>query len=112
MATFVPGYLYANRDSISYGAPRKRATQNKQQPGTQEIDWLCRSVTKTFAVFRDHLAVVQRRKIYRDNIGSFVYPFGRYSGAPVLRAENSYNNGTLQPDDDYSQDNDNGPSDG
>jgi len=107
MSNFVAGYTYANRDYLQYGSPKGRVTQNKQQAGYPEVDWICQSVTKTFATFLDETATVQRRRVYSDNLGKFVYPKGRFSGAPVLRAEYAYNNGTLVPDSDYNQDNDN-----
>ena len=28
----------------------------------------------------------KRLKIYHDNLGAFIYPLGRYSGAPIIRA--------------------------
>ena len=108
MAFFRPGYTYANRDFITYGPDRKqRQVLNKQAPGTQEIDWVCHSVTKTFATFLDETKTYQRRKIYRDDNGNYVFPKGRYDGAPVLRAEYAYDNGTLSADQDNAQDNDN-----
>jgi hypothetical protein len=110
MANFTPGWTYANRDYILYSTGRKKVVTNKQKADLPEIDWTCQSRTKTFATFLDETMTVQRRKIYRDDNGSFVYPYGRYPGAPVLRAEYAYNNGTLVADADYGQDNDNAPS--
>ena len=110
MSAFKAGYTYANRDAFRYAVKKKLATNNKQFPGTPEIDWFCTSVTKTFATFTDDQNVVQRRKIYLDDLGSFVYPHGRFPQAPVLRAEYAYNNGTLVSTNDdkdpYGQGND------
>jgi len=103
MANFVAGYTYANRDSIVYGTNRSSVVTNKQFAGYPEIDWTCHSVTKTFATFLDDTNTIHRFRIRRDANGSFVYPYGRFPQAPVLRAEYSYNAGTLQPDRDVDQ---------
>lgn len=100
MAYFKPGWTYANRNSLQYGTNRGSVATNKQSPNEPELDWICQTVTKTFATFLDETKTVQRRKIYSDILGRFVYPKGRFSGAPVLRAEYAYNNGTLTSDGD------------
>ena len=88
---FIPGYTYANYrtdgSSPNYGTRTDTVTTNTQAAGTCEYDWLCTSVSRTFAVFLDDTRTVQRRKQYRDAIGRFIYPFGRYPGAPVMRPE-------------------------
>jgi hypothetical protein len=100
MANFIAGWTYANRNTLLYGTNKGTVATNKQFPTTPEINWVCQSVTKTFATFLDNQKVFRRCKVYTDILGKFVYPFGRYPQCPVLRAEYAYNNGTLTPDND------------
>jgi hypothetical protein len=47
-------------------------------------------VSNTFAVFKTRSGrsdgTVERLRIYRDQLGQFVFPKGRYDGAPVFRS--------------------------
>ena len=62
----------------------------QQAASEPTFTWLCTAVTKTFAVFKSKrgsdFGTVHRLRVYRDQLGHFVYPRGRFSGAPIFRA--------------------------
>jgi hypothetical protein len=89
MANFIAGNLYATvaNPVLKYGTNKGTVATNTQSSNEPQVIWACKSVTKTFIVFVDHENTVQRRRRRTDILGSFVYPFGRFAGAPVLRAE-------------------------
>lgn len=98
MAQFLPGYLYQSSPNYNYGIKRNTQPLNKPASGEPIINWSCKTVSKTFATFIDDTSTVQRRRIYRDALGSYVFQFGKFPGAPVLRAEY-----TLGPDKFHGQ---------
>jgi len=100
MAQFQSGYLYATvaNPVLNYGTNKSTVTTNTQAANEPNVIWSCYSVSKTFVVFRDHENTVKRLRKRSDALGNFVYPFGRFAGAPVLRAEY-----TLGPDTSSGQ---------
>ena len=91
MANFVAGNLYATiaNPVLQYGTNKGTVATNTQASSEPQVIWSCKKVSKTFIVFLDHENTVRRLKKYADILGNFVYPFGRFAGAPVLRAEYS-----------------------
>ena len=89
MAQFIAGNLYATLANpvLKYGTNKSTVATNPQSTNEPQVIWACKSVTKTFIVFIDHENTVRRLRRRSDAIGNFVYPFGRFAGAPVLRAE-------------------------
>jgi len=89
MANFIAGNLYATKTTpaLQYGTNKSTVTTNTQSSNEPQVIWACRSVTKTFITFRDHENTVRRLRKRTDALGNFVYPFGRFAGCPVLRAE-------------------------
>jgi hypothetical protein len=89
MATFIAGNLYATIASpvLKYGTNKSTVATNTQSASEPQVIWACKSVTKTFITFRDHENTVRRLRKRSDALGNFVYPFGRFAGCPVLRAE-------------------------
>ena len=89
MAQFIAGNLYATvaNPVLKYGTNKSTVATNTQSTNEPQVIWACKSVTKTFIVFIDHENTVRRLRRRSDAIGNFVYPFGRFAGAPVLRAE-------------------------
>ena len=100
MATFIAGNLYRNtaNPALKYGANKGTVATNTQSANEPVVTWACQSVTKTFVTFLDHENTVRRLRKYSDILGNFVYPFGRFSGAPVLRTEY-----TIGPDTNSGQ---------
>jgi hypothetical protein len=91
MATnFVKGQLYSNSNSDLYGTDKGSVVTNRQSPSQDIVTWLCTAVTATFAVFKSKSGSpsgnVQRLRIYDDQLGRFVFPRGRFDGAPVFRS--------------------------
>lgn len=88
---FIAGYMYSNdKQSLNYGTNPSTTTQNVQSAKEPIFYWACHSVTKTFITFLNHTNTIRRLKKYKDAIGDFVYPHGRFPGAPVLRASYTY----------------------
>jgi hypothetical protein len=89
MANFQAGYLYATNTTpaLKYGTNKGTVATNTQSANEPQVIWSCKSVSKTFIVFVDHENTVRRLRRRSDILGNFVYPFGRFAGAPVLRAE-------------------------
>lgn len=85
---FVEGQLYTNNNTNLYGTNKASVVTNQQAPSEPIMTWLCRKVTPTFAVFvaRSGRGTVHRLRIYRDQLGKFVFPRGRFDGAPVFRS--------------------------
>jgi len=100
MATFVAGNLYATiaNPVLQYGTNKGTVATNTQSSNEPQVTWSCKKVSKTFIVFLDHENTVKRLKKYTDILGNFVYPFGRFAGCPVLRAEY-----TIGPDTNSGQ---------
>jgi hypothetical protein len=88
MANFIAGNLYStDGTAYKYATRRSLQTNNTKSPNIPSVIWSCRKVTKTFATFLDETNTLQIRRIRRDDLGFFVYTDGKFSGAPVLRAE-------------------------
>lgn len=89
MANFIAGNLYATIASpiLNYGTNKSTVTTNTQWSNEPQVIWSCKRVSKTFIVFLDHENTVRRLHKRSDALGNFVYPFGRFAGCPVLRAE-------------------------
>ena len=89
MANFIAGNLYATfaNPVLNYGTNKGTVATNTQSSNEPQVIWACKKVTKTFIVFLDHENTVRRLRKRSDILGNFVYPFGRFAGAPVLRAE-------------------------
>jgi hypothetical protein len=89
MAQFIAGNLYATvaNPVLKYGTNKSTVATNTQSANEPQVIWACKSVSKTFVVFKDHENTVRRLRKRSDILGNFVYPFGRFAGAPVLRAE-------------------------
>jgi hypothetical protein len=87
---FKAGTLYTNSINNLYGTDKGSVTTNKQAASEPTFTWLCTAVSKTFAVFKSKRGVnagtVHRLRVYRDKLGSFVFPRGRFSGAPIFRS--------------------------
>jgi len=87
---FVAGQLYTNNNTDLYGTDKGSAVTNKQYASEPIMTWLCTAVTATFAVFKSKSGspngTVHRLRIYRDQLGKFVFPRGRFDGAPVFRS--------------------------
>jgi len=87
---FVEGQLYTNNNTDKYGTDKGSAVTNTQAPNMRIMTWLCLKVTNTFAVFKSKQGgsdgTVRRLRIYRDSLGKFVFPRGRFDGAPVFRS--------------------------
>ena len=87
---FVAGNLYTNSQGNLYGTDKGSAVTNKQAVAEPTMTWLCTKVSKVFAVFKSKSGspngTVHRLRIYRDQLGHFVFPRGRFDGAPVFRA--------------------------
>jgi len=87
---FKAGNLYTNVLGNLYGTNKGSIVRNQQAASEPTFTWLCTAVTKTFAVFKSKSgrsgSVVHRLRVYRDQLGNFVYPRGRFSGAPIFRA--------------------------
>ena len=85
--SFVKGQSYSNSTANVNGTSKATVTTSAPDPSGPIMTRMCTEVTKTFAVFRVSLVsgVVLRLKIYRDALGQFVYPKGRFPGAPIYR---------------------------
>jgi hypothetical protein len=87
---FTQGQVYTNKSTDLYGTDKGSAVTNQQAAGSQTYNWLCLKVSNTFAVFKSKSGgpdgTVHRLRIYRDQLGKFVFPKGRYDGAPVFRS--------------------------
>ena len=87
---FVKDQLYTNSNSDLYGTDTGSVVTNQQNPNMRIMTWLCTAVTATFAVFKSKSGggdgTVHRLRIYRDQLGKFVFPHGRFDGAPVFRS--------------------------
>ena len=87
---FVKGQHYTTRNSELYGTDKGSVVTNNQDPNMRIMTWLCTAVTATFAVFKSKSGrgdgTVHRLRIYRDQLGKFVFPNGRFDGAPVFRS--------------------------
>ena len=87
---FVKDQLYTNSNSDLYGTDKGSVVTNQQNPNMRIMTWLCTAVTATFAVFKSKSGggdgTVHRLRIYRDQLGKFVFPRGRFDGAPVFRS--------------------------
>lgn len=87
---FVKGQLYTNAQGNLYGTDKASVTTNKQSASQRTITWLCTSATKSFAVFKGRSGrsdgTVHRLRVYTDALGDFVFPRGRFDGAPIFRA--------------------------
>ena len=96
MANFQAGYLYATQTTpaLQYGTNKSTVTTNTQSANEPQVIWACKSASKAFIVFLDHENTVRRLRRRSDILGNFVYPFGRFAGAPVLRAEYTIGNDT------------------
>ena len=87
---FKAGTIYTNSQGNLYGTDKASVTTNKQSASQRTMTWLCTAATKTFAVFKSKSGrndgTVHRLKVYTDAIGDFVFPRGRFDGAPIFRA--------------------------
>ena len=87
---FSAGTLYTNSQGNLYGTNKGSVVTNKQAPSEPTFTWLCTAASKTFAVFKSKKGVqsgtVHRLRVFRDQLGQFVFPRGRFSGAPIFRA--------------------------
>jgi hypothetical protein len=87
---FVKGTLYTNSQGNLYGTDKASAVTNKQAASAPTMTWLCTAVSKVFAVFKSKSGgpngTIHRLRIYRDQLGHFVVPRGRFDGAPIFRA--------------------------
>ena len=87
---FKAGTLYTNSISNQYGTDKGSVATNQQAASEPTFTWLCTSSSKVFAVFKSKSgrsgSVVHRLRVYRDKLGSFVFPRGRFSGAPIFRS--------------------------
>jgi hypothetical protein len=87
---FVKGKLYTNSLGNLYGTDKASVTTNRQSASQRTITWLCTAATKSFAVFKSkggrNDGTVHRLKVYTDAVGDFVFPRGRFDGAPIFRA--------------------------
>ena len=87
---FVAGQLYTNNTTDLYGTNKGSVVTNKQALSEPIFTWLCKAVTPTFAVFKGKSGspngTTHRLRIYRDQLGKFVFPRGRFDGAPVFRS--------------------------
>jgi hypothetical protein len=93
MAHFTKGKTYTNADQGTYpygSGTYGSVVTNVQNPAVPTSNYLCTGATKEFAVFKGKsgspLGTTRRLKVYQDSLGDFVYPRGRFSGAPILRA--------------------------
>ena len=87
MARFIEGKTYSNFPASKYGTNKSTTTPNVQVAAEPVMTKVATRVTKTYATFADvTLHYPQRFKIYSDALGSFVYPKGRFPGAPIFRA--------------------------
>ena len=87
MARFIAGTTYSNFPVSNYGSDKSTVTTNVQASAEPFIQKVCTAATKTFAIFADlTIRYPQRFRIYTDNLGSFIYPKGRFPGAPIFRA--------------------------
>jgi len=89
MANFIEGNLYATNatPALQYGTNKSTTTTNTQSANEPQVIWSCKKVSKTFVTFLDHENTIRRLRKRADLLGNFVYPFGRFAGCPVLRAE-------------------------
>jgi hypothetical protein len=87
---FKAGNLYTNSQGNLYGTDKGSVTTNQQAASEPTFTWLCTAATKTFAVFKSKNGTdngtVHRLRVFRDQLGQFVFPRGRFSGAPIFRA--------------------------
>jgi hypothetical protein len=87
---FTQGQVYTNTNADRYGTDKGSVVTNRQAAGSRTYNWLCLKVSNTFAVFKTRSGrsdgTVERLRIYRDQLGQFVFPKGRYDGAPVFRS--------------------------
>lgn len=88
MANFIPGQLYTNDINNLYGTKSNTVTTNQQAAGEPTVTWLCKAATKTFITFvgRSGHGTFRHLRKRRDALGDYVFPFGRFPGAPILRA--------------------------
>jgi hypothetical protein len=84
------GTPYTNSRGNLYGTDKASAVTNNQAASEPTMTWLCKSVSRVFAVFKSKSGspngTVHRLRIYRDQLGHFVFPRGRFDGAPIFRA--------------------------
>jgi hypothetical protein len=87
---FTAGKLYTNSQGNLYGTDKGSVTTNKQYASGPTMTWFCKSVSKVFAVFKSKSGgpngTIHRLPIYTDALGDFVFPRGRFDGAPIFLA--------------------------
>jgi len=87
---FTAGKLYTNSQGNLYGTDKGSVVTNQQSASQRTMTWLCTAATKTFAVFKSKSGrndgTVRRLRVYSDQLGNFVFPRGRFDGAPIFRA--------------------------
>jgi len=87
---FTAGKLYTNSQGNLYGTDKGSVVTNSQAAAEPTMTWFCTAVSRVFAVFKSKSGspngTVRRLRIYRDQLGHFVFPRGRFDGAPIFRA--------------------------
>ena len=89
MATyFTPGTVYTSNNSSFYGTTPTVQPLAQPSPNARTYSWEALYVTPTFVTFasKSGLGTHKKCRVYNDSLGAYVFPVGRFPGAPVLRA--------------------------
>jgi hypothetical protein len=88
MSTFVAGNLYTNAGAGPYGTDQGTVATAVQSSNEPARTWLCVATTASFSTWasRSGLGTYRKLRNYYDILGTYVFPYGRFSGAPIFRA--------------------------
>jgi hypothetical protein len=83
--SFIAGNIYPTSATLTHGTSQATTTTSKPVVPQPE-NFVCHAITEANGIFLDHTNTSKRYELYFDANGAFIYPYGRFPGAPVCHS--------------------------